>query len=591
VIAQLELELQRLVPERQARHADDLHDLLADLGPLADDEIAARAATDPTAWVDTLLHERRAIRVGDRVAAVEDAARLRDAIGLAIPAGLPTAFTDPVPLPLDDLVSRYARTHVPFVLDDVVARLGVTAERTLAALQRLEAAGRVVHGEFRPGGSEREWCDAGVLRSLRRRSLAALRHEVEPVDALTFVRFLSAWQNVERGRRGTDALVEALEQLQGVAIPVSVLERDVLPVRVEGYRPAMLDELCAAGELVWTGAGALGADDGRVRLFFRDRIRLLASSVSLPEPPEGPVHDAIRAQLGSAGASFWPDLVTAAGTADDAVLLTALWDLVWAGEVTNDTFGPLRVPRRASAKRSARGRPNPGRLARLGPPAGAGRWSLVAPLFQPAPTPTETAHAIALQLLERHGVVTREAVKAEGTPGGFAAVYPVLRALEESGRARRGWFVAGLGAAQFALPGAVDRLRAHRTTPSDEPPRVTVLAATDPAQPYGAAVSWPQTNGASRATRTAGAHVVLVDGVCVAYVERGGRSLLTFGTDPSSTDPDAWVDALVEAHKQGRLGRLQLERIDDEPARTSAHAPRLRAAGFADGYKGLTLHK
>jgi len=591
VIEALELELQRLVPERKARHADDLHDLLADLGPLDDDEIAARSADDPRAWVDALLHERRAIRVGARIAAVEDAARLRDAIGLAIPAGLPSAFTDPVPLPLDDLVSRYARTHVPFVLDEVVARLGVTAERALGALTRLEAAGRVVHGEFRPAGAEREWCDAGVLRSLRRRSLAALRHEVEPVDAITFVRFLSAWQGVGRGRRGMDALVEALEQLQGVAIPVSVLERDVLPVRVDGYKPAMLDELCAAGEVVWTGAGALGADDGRVRLFFRDRVNLLASSVALPDPPSGPVHDAIRQRLASAGASFWPDLVAAAGTADDAVLLTALWDLVWAGEVTNDTFGPLRVPRRASTKRSARTRPNPGRLARLGPPAGAGRWSLVAPLFAPAPSSTETAHAIAVQLLERHGVVTREAVRAEGTPGGFAAVYPVLRALEESGRARRGWFVAGLGAAQFALPGAVDRLRAHRTPPPDEPGRVAVLAATDPAQPYGAALAWPQTNGASRPTRAAGAHVVLLDGACTAYVERGGRSLLTFASESMLDDPEGWVDALVEAHKEGRLGRLQIERIDDQPARTSPHADRMRAAGFADGYKGLTLHR
>src|SRR5439155_22608747 len=272
---------------------------------------------------------------------------------------------------------------------------------------------RVVFGEFRPGGIEREWCDTNVLRILRRRSLAALRHEIEPVDASPYARFLCAWQNVGRGRRGTDALVEALEQLQGVPIPASVLERDVLPTRVEGYRPAMLDELCAAGELVWIGAGALGADDGRVRLFFRDRVKLLASSVVPPEPPSGSTHDTIREHLLRAGASFWPDLVAAAGTADEAVLLTALWDLVWAGEVTNDTFGPLRVSRRAGARRSARARPNPGRLARLGPPAGAGRWSLVAPLFAPTPSSTETAHAIAVQLLERHGVVTREAVRAE----------------------------------------------------------------------------------------------------------------------------------------------------------------------------------
>ena len=274
------------------------------------------------------------------------------------------------------------------------------------------------------------------------------------------------------------------------------------------------------------------------------------------------------------------------------MLLTALWDLVWAGEVTNDTFGPLRVPRRAGARRSTRARPHPGRLARLGPPAGAGRWSLVAPLIASGPTPTEVAHAIALQLLERHGVVTREAVRAEGTPGGFAGVYPVLRALEEAGRARRGWFVAGLGAAQFALPGAVDRLRAHRVPVADEPARVVVLAATDPAQPYGAALSWPEHAGGGRPMRTAGAHVVLIDGECVTYVERGGRALLTFGVElDDGQGAGAWADALVEAHKEGRLGRLQIERIDDEPARTSPHAPRLRAAGFADGYKGLTLHK
>jgi ATP-dependent Lhr-like helicase len=319
-------------------------------------------------------------------------------------------------------------------------------------------------------------------------------------------------------------------------------------------------------------------------------VNLLASSVVLPDPPEGSLHDAIRAQLVRAGASFWPDLVAAAGTADESVLLTALWDLVWAGEVTNDTFGPLRVARRATARRPTRARPNPGRLTRLGPPAGAGRWSLVAPLLEPAPASTQIAHAIALQLLDRHGVVTREAVRAEGTPGGFAGVYPVLRALEESGRARRGWFVAGLGAAQFALPGAVDRLRGHRMPTPDDPARVLVLAATDPAQPYGAAISWPEHTG-SRPTRAASAHVVLVDGVCVAYVERGGRGLLTFHRAGATDDTAVWIDAIVEAHKEGRLGRLQIERIDDEPARTSPYAPQLRAAGFADGYKGLTLHK
>jgi ATP-dependent Lhr-like helicase len=597
VLAELELELQRLIPTRQAKHADDLHDLLVAIGPLTVDEVAARCTADPAPWLDRLRAERRVIDIGGRLAAAEDAGRLRDALGWAVPQGLPSVFTDSVERPLDDVVARYARTHAPFTMDELTARFDISVERARTALTRLETDNRVVFGEFRPGGREREWCDTNVLRILRRRSLAALRHEIEPVDATTYARFLAAWQGAGRGRRGTDALVEALEQLQGVAIPASVLERDVLPARVDGYRPGMLDELCAAGELVWIGAGALGADDGRVRLFFRDRVRLLANRAAVEGAPDGEIHDAIRDRLLRAGASFWPDLVAATGIADDAVVLTALWDLVWAGEVTNDTFGPLRVARRTARRPSARAaRPRPGRLSRLGPPAGAGRWSLVVPLLEPEATSTERAHAAALQLLERQGIVTREAVRAEGASGGFAGVYPVLRALEESGRARRGWFVDGLGAAQFALPGAVDRLRAHRTIDEEGRARVLVLAATDPAQPYGAALSWPdRPGGSARPSRSAGAYVVIVDGACAAFLERGGKALITFaadtpsGTDTTSDDTARWAEALVEAHKQGRLVRVQIERIDDAPARTSPHADALRAAGFADGYKGLTL--
>ena len=361
IVEQTELELQRLTPERQARHADDLHDLLADLGPLTADEVRARCATpDPQPWLDALLAERRVIEIAGRFVAAEDAARVRDALGWAVPQGLPAAFTDPVERPLDDLVARFARTHAPFTTADVCARFEISVERARDALVRLDTDGRVVFGEFRPGGVEREWCDAGVLRTLRRRSLAALRHEVEPVDASVFARFLPAWQGVGRSRRGLDALVETLEQLQGLAIPASVLERDVLPARVDGYRPAMLDELSAAGELVWIGAGALGADDGRVRVYFRDRVRLLASRPNVDDAPTGEIHDAIRDLLLRAGASFWPELVAATGNADEAVVLTALWDLVWAGEVTNDTFGPL--PRRSAGAHAPTG-------AGAGPPA------------------------------------------------------------------------------------------------------------------------------------------------------------------------------------------------------------------------------
>ena len=380
VLAELELELQRITEPRRARHADDLHDLLADLGPLDLEELRVRTTSDPEPWIDELLRQHRVLRAGDRYAAAEDAARLRDALGIALPPGLPTAFTDPVDLPLDDLVARYARTHGPFVVEEAAGRLGVPPARVRDALARLEAEARVVFGEFRPGGVEREFCDTGVLRVLRRRSLAAMRHEIEPVEASTFARFLPRVAGGRPRPPRPRSLVETLEQLQGVAIPASVLERDVLPARVEGYRPNMLDDLCAAGEIVWVGAGPLGADDGRVRCYFRDRIRLLAPAPITEGRPDGAVHDALRARLQAAGASFWPDLVAAAGavrTSDESVVLTALWDLVWAGEVTNDTFGPLRVPRRAT-KRTARAGGRTCRASRdSGRPRarGAGRWS------------------------------------------------------------------------------------------------------------------------------------------------------------------------------------------------------------------------
>ncbi len=363
---------------------------------------------------------------------------------------------------------------------------------------------------------------------------------------------------------------------------------------------------------MWIGAGPLGASDGRVRLLFRDQAGLLVPGVGGDgEPPGGPVHDALRAHLGERGASFWPDLVGAAHAAgssyDDDTVLGALWDLVWAGEVTNDSIAPLRArvggrPRRGAGGRPARGRrrpdprvlgrrpdlgrPSPGALSRLGPPAAAGRWSLVAPLLAPTPSATEVAHAVALQLLERHGVLTREAALAEGVEGGFAAVYPVLKALEERGHVRRGYFVAGLGAAQFALPGAVDRLRANRDRSDDDLVPV-VLAATDPAQPFGAALPWPSpTAGAGRPGRTAGAHVVLVGGALVAHLERGGKSLLTF---PAAAHHPHWAEGLAALVKDGRVAKLEVTRIDGEPSAESPAAPVLRAAGFVDGYRGLTL--
>ncbi|HYI60375.1 MAG TPA: DEAD/DEAH box helicase [Acidimicrobiales bacterium] len=648
VLEEVEASLQHLDGDLPARDPDELHDLVRTLGPLGRDELAARAATPEAVagWVDRLVAERRAIPVtvagDDRVAAAEDAARLRDALGVVVPPGLPSAFTDPVERPLHDLVARHARTHGPFLPREVAGRYGVDEARVIAALVDLSSEGRLVQGEFRPGGVEREWCDTEVLRRIRRRSLAALRREVEPVEADALARFLTAWQGVGLPRRGVDGLVEVLGVLQGAPVPASALESDVLPARLDPYRPADLDALAAAGEVVWVGAGGIGSGDGRVRLVFRDEVGLLVPEPDEADRPDGPVHDVLRSHLAAQGASFWPALQQAVADAelawDDATLVAALWDLVWAGEVTNDTLAPLRAYVGARGARSGRGssaagraragRPRPGRLTRMGPPAAGGRWSLVAPLRAPEPSPSEAALARARQLLERYGVLTREAALGEGTQGGFAGVYPVLRAMEDKGTVRRGYFVSGLGAAQFALPGAVERLRSERSGPVARPPAVPppdqdadpaaggwgrsadapgpadevlwdgpplddeddtpaaplVLAATDPAQPYGAALPWPESPG--RPARAAGAHVVLAEGRPLAYLERGGRSVSLF---PDAAGDTRWIDALVGLVRGGHRRSVEITKVDGAPVREAPAAEQLRAAGFTDSYRGLAL--
>ena len=544
VLADVELDLQRLSDGRRARSADELHDVLRTVGDLTAEEIDLRCENPPSVvrdlpdaadskrqngFLSSLLAEHRAIAIAvggeARFSASDDAARYRDAPRLRAPLGLPAAFTDPVPRPLEDLIGRYARTHGPFVEREVVARLDIPESRVAGALAALESEGRVVRGEFRPDGVRREWCDTEVLRQLRRRSLAALRREVEPVEQEALARFLPAWHGIPPARRGGDAVVEALGLLAGAPLVASTLEHDVLAARVEDYRQSQLDELCTAGDVLWVGAGAIGSTDGRVRVCFADQLALLAPGWERLDPPQGALHDAIRVALADRGASFWNQLRAAGPGASDTELLAALWDLVWAGEVTNDSLAPLRAMTGSSGRRSPRrhqpyrGRPRPGRLARIGPPAGAGRWSLVAPLLEPVPSPTEAAHAMALQLVERHGVVTREAVLAEGVVGGYAAVYGVLKVLEERGQVRRGYFVSGLGAAQFALPGAVDRLRQVRERADAGSGAVAapvVLSATDPAQPYGAAIAWPDTAG--HPARTGAAAVVLRDGVPLRVV-------------------------------------------------------------------------
>jgi ATP-dependent Lhr-like helicase len=604
-LAEVEREVARLTPERRASGPDGVHDLLRAIGDLTTDEALLRGATPHD--LAALEEGRRAIRVRiageQRWLAIEDAGRVRDALGTALPVGVPEAFTEPVRDPLGDLVSRFARTHGPFHPADVAARLGLGVVVVTAALVRLANTGRIVQGEFRPDGIGTEWCDAEVLRLVRRRSLAALRKEVEPVPAAALARFIPSWQGVgARSSRGVDGVLRAVEQLAGVPIPASALESLVLPSRVADYSPILLDELTTSGEVVWTGAGPLAGNDGWLVLTPTDLAPLL-----LPPPDliEAGLAAALLNGLEPGAGLFFRALADRAPESSDDDVAAAVWDLVWAGALTNDTLAPVRA-RLDSGSRTAharRRRPPRARYGRYGAMAGiptgaltraiphtmAGRWSAV-----PARDldPTRRALAATDTLLDRYGLVTRGSVAGERVVGGFAAVYPVLKAAEESGRARRGYFVDGLGAAQFALPGAVDRLRSQARDGREAAPAL-VLAATDPANPYGAALPWPQapppeTGGRGhQPARKAGALVVLIDGDCVLYVERGGRTLLSFADDPAVLQPAA--DALALAVRDGALGKLAVERADGAPIVASPLGDALEAAGFRPTPRGLRL--
>ncbi|WP_275462673.1 DEAD/DEAH box helicase [Streptomyces noursei] len=650
VLTELEAELQWRTEDRRVKDVEGVADLLRLLGPLTDAELAERGA-EP-AWPTELAAARRAIRVRiagtEHWAAVEDAGRLRDALGTALPVGVPESFTEPVKDPLGDLLSRYARTHGPFTSEQAATRFGLGTAVTDGTLQRLAAAGRLVQGEFHPQGIGQEWCDAQVLRRLRRRSLAALREELEPVPPAALAAFLPQWQHVgaprpapssgapappaagSSGLRGLDGLVRAVEQLQGAPVPASALEKLVLPSRVGGYAPALLDELTATGEVLWAGAGALPGKDGWLSLHLADTAPLLLRP---PLPLElSALHESVLRALAPGYGLFFRQIAdqvraTTHPDATDPQLADALWELAWSGRLTNDTLAPLRallgsgrtagstahrarraVPRGRYGTLTAAARPT---ASRSGPPTVGGRWSL---LPAPEPDPTHRAHALARTLLDRHGIVTRGAVAAEGVTGGFSAAYRVLAAFEESGQARRGYVVEGLGAAQFAMDGAVDRLRAistQRERGTDGPfpdggpvrpgrgggPRALVLAAADPANAYGAALPWPEPpEGAThKPGRKAGSLVVLVDGELTLYLERGGKTLLMWplGGDPAqaATDPrlHSAVEALVDGARAGAVGTLTTERINGTSALTSPYAPVLEAAGFHPTPRGMRL--
>jgi len=588
-LEQVEAQLQHRTEAGRAGDRDALQQLLRNIGDLSAAECGERVAEGYSAasMLAKLVDERRValVRIAgeERYVAGEDAGLYRDALGVPPPPGLPESFLADHPDAMRALMRRYARTHGPFPTAQLAARYGVDPT---PALRELEREGALVRGELRPGGSEREWCDADVLRRVRRASLAQLRREVEPAARDRFARFLPSWQNVDAHRAsgaGPDRLRDALVPLQGVALTPKVWEGDVLPRRLGAYSPAWLDELCTSGEVVWVGAGARGRGDGRVALYFREDVRLAGPppANSKLELSEGAAQEAIRERL-AAGPSFWLDLLADLDFPAEE-LHNALWDLAWSGEVTNDAFAPLRAPRLRSAPAHERqGR----RFARRRSGAGAavqGRWSLTAALFAEAPGPGAKLRAQAELMLERYGIVTRETVLAEGVPGGFSTLYAELGNLELLGTARRGYFVEGLGGAQFALPGAVERLRSLPEADGS----FQVLAATDPANPYGAALPWPKPPSGRRPARAPGAHLLLRDGEPLVYVERGGRSILRL-VELDGAELGAAMAALAEAVSAGRLPKLGIEKLDGEPVIGSGHEEALLSAGFARGPRKLT---
>jgi ATP-dependent helicase Lhr and Lhr-like helicase len=600
-LEQVEADLQCLSEATRAATRESLLDVLRRVGDLSLAEASARVLDDLDAasMLADLRGERRAARIRlngqERWIDAADAGLYRDALGAAPPGGLPAVFLEDVPDALRRLLVRYAATHGPFTTPEIRDRYGIDVS---AALRELEREGTLVQGELRPGGSEREWCDPEVLRRLRRASLAVLRREIEPAEQRELARFLPGWQGVDRhpsSGAGVDRLREILVPLQGLALPAEVWERDILPRRTGAYSPAWMDQLCASGELVWVGAGALGRNSGRVALYFREDLTVLGPPPYKGDLPEADEHRSVSERL-AAGACFFTDLLVDVPLSPEEIQ-EALWDLAWAGLATNDAFAPLRAPRltlaRAQRDHTRRATSRAGRFGatRRRNAAAAqvqGRWSLTAPLLRGEVDPGARRRALGELLLERYGILTREQVLAESIPGGFSSIYSELSQLETIGVARRGYFLEGLGGAQFALPGAVERLRARGGSGQAAAP--LVLAAVDPAQPYGAALPWPQprADNARRPARVAGAYVVLAAGDPILYVERGGRALQTL-VEAGDARLEPALAALVDFVRAGRIKRLGLEKVDGQPAMGSPLAPALTALGFQEGPRRLTL--
>ncbi len=615
-IEETEEQLQCLAEGYEARNMDGVHDLLLRIGDLSQEELRIRCLSgDVAESVTKLVRARRVIEVTvagvKRWIAVEDAARYRDALGVPLPPGLPAAFLEPVAEARLDLLRRFARTHGPFTAAECATRFGLPVAGVEATLDRLVSTGRIVEGGFRPGGAHREWCDNEVLRTIRRKSLARLRKEVEPVEQRVLARLLTRWQGVVQPRRGLDALLDVIENLQGSPLPASILETEILPARISGYRPADLDTLIAAGEVTWVGFDAIGERDGRIGLYLAEKLQTLWPVQSSVAPSSEPTKTAEReavivAYLKIHGASFFQQIHDAAGGGYPGETLDAIWNLVWQGLLTNDAFHALRAycappPTAKHAKRIHQQPSSEFRSRRTTPPTAQGRWALNPAAFTENRVPTAWSHAIAQQLLTRYGVVFRETAHAENLPGGFSAIYDVLKAMEESGRIRRGYFSADLGATQFAMPAAVDLLRSLRAEREGDRREMLMLAATDPANPYGALLRWPiGGDAASSLTRSVGARVVLCDGALVAYLRRANPNVQVFLPDDEPARnhvAKALAEFLVarvrddrEHDAAGRAGLL-IATVNGLPVAESPMSRPLLDAGFVAGASGFNIRR
>ncbi|NDB17977.1 MAG: hypothetical protein EB027_01655 [Actinobacteria bacterium] len=595
VIAGVHADLQRLSPERTASSLDQSADLFRVLGPLTREQALQRGAE--SSWLDNLLDARRLIevRIGGqtRLAAIEDAGRLRDGLGVALPVGIPDAFTDVVPAPLHDLLARWARTRGPFTLADLCADWGLASAVATLVADDLVAQRRWRTGQFSADSHSTEFCDVDVVRQLRRRTVAALRQQAEPVPQQAYARFLPDWHGCGHGRRGLSGLISTIEQLQGYPLPASALETSVLPNRIAGYHPNLLDELMLSGELTWVGRGALPGQDGWITLLPQGATVLPTASAAEFVPDE--LHSAILETVGAAGAWLYADIEQACRdrglTATAKALDTALWELVWAGYLTNNSLTPLRayLAGSARARRPRLGTGGRGLSRTATPLRLTGRWLSSSSAYA---DDTRTRAATAEQLLQRHAVVTGGAVTTERIIGGWSQMFAVLSALEERGRGQRGYVIDGLGGAQFSTATAIDRLR--QFTGDNVESRSFVLAATDPANPFGAALAWPRhphVASGHRPGRKVGAFVVIVDGQLALYLERGGKTLLCFATDDTLVRQAAGV--LAAATQLRVVPPMCIEVIDGTSVagvasgRPAEIALALESAGFTRSPRGL----